>query len=79
MYIKYFASNSSMGDTTDFECEKYREWAALKLKEEFPNHDIIVSADECLHSVETNDAAIDDEATDFCNGLWDGCCWEWLE
>ena len=40
MFINYFASNDSMGDTSDKDCDYFRDWSESQLKSEYPNHEI---------------------------------------
>jgi len=53
--IEYYAANSTMGDTSDEDCEKYRQWATEQIKNEYPGHNVNVINQESLVNSWTND------------------------
>jgi hypothetical protein len=77
MEIIYYAANTTMGDTPDADCEKFRDWALEQLEKEYPNHEISISSDEGMNNYWTDDYSNEDEIADFCSRLWDRCPWDW--
>ena len=77
MNITYYASNDSMGDTSERDCELFRAWAAKEIKAEYPEHNVTVSGEQSLVTAETDDDRNEDEIIDFCSRLWDSCPWDW--
>jgi len=77
--IEYYAANSTMGDTSDEDCEKYRQWATEQIKNEYPGHNVNVINQESLVNSWTNDEEKKEEIIDFCSRLWDRCPWDWCE
>lgn len=78
MYITYYASNDSMGDTSPEACQQFRDWAKVQLIKEYPNYLIEVSAEPSLSTAATDDFDNEDEIKEFCHRLWDNCPWDWL-
>ena len=81
--ITYRASTYTMGDTSPFQADKFREWAQAQLEARFPDEDIEVLDEigsQCVtnygYSQETAD--LHDEIVDFCAELWDKCPWDWI-
>ena len=77
MEIIYYADNGSMGDTSDNQCDLYREWAEKELKAEYPNYDITVTTDDNMATAWTDDEENRDEIIEFCSNLWSDCPWDW--
>ena len=75
--ITYYAANDTMGDTSDTDCDAYREWAEAEIRAEFPDHSVEVSTDQSLKNAWTDDFDREDEILDFCHRLWDRCPWDW--
>lgn len=75
MIINYSTDNNSMGDTSDQNCDKFREWAKEELEREYPDYDITVSDEQ--KNLYTDDIDNEDEIIDFCSRLWDNCPWDW--
>jgi hypothetical protein len=71
--IIYYADNMSLGETSDTDCDSFRNWAFAELKAEFPSHEITVSADAHTETVWTDDVKNETEIVDFCSRLWDRC------
>lgn len=76
--IKYYSVNSTMGDTSSEDCEKYREWAKRQIEAEFPGHDVEVLNESSTVQIWTNDYDNESEIADFCHRLWDSCKWDFL-
>lgn len=76
--ITYYADNGSMGDTSDADCDKFREWAESELRREFPEYDIKVSEEQSTQTVLTSDYENECWIIEFCSSLWDRCPWDWV-
>jgi hypothetical protein len=76
--IIYFAPGSSMGDTSEEDAEKYRDWAYDELKTKFPDYDIEVADRESTISFWTNidDVHINDKISLIIDRLWDEFPWD---
>ena len=72
--ITYYAPDSTMGDCYDEFCDLFRDYAERKLKQEFPEHEIIVSDSESTRQSFVDGAEADFEleelVANFCNELW---------
>lgn len=77
MKITYFADNGSMGDNSDADCDKFREWAEEQLQAAYPEHKIEVSDKPSLRQFSTNDYEREEEIGEFCSRLWERCPWDW--
>lgn len=75
-YIEYFASNDTMGDLDDAQCDQYRAWALAEIEARYPSVDVTVSSEQGTIETHTN---MDDEEeiVRFCGNLWDACPWDW--
>jgi hypothetical protein len=73
MEIIYYADNGSMGDTSEDDCDRFREWAREQLEIEFSEHEITVSSDVSTLTIYTDDIDREDGIADFCSRLWDRC------
>jgi hypothetical protein len=76
--IIYYAPTANMGETSESDAEKYREWAQKELQNKFPDFEIEVSEKENISSFWTN---VDDSQTHFrieiiLSNLWDYCPWD---
>ena len=83
MKITYYASNTSMGDTPDDDCNKYRAWAAEQLQAEFPDAEIEVLDKDSLYTFvsidgDDPDGAIYNQVMDIVPYLWDKCPWDFM-
>ena len=76
-YIKYYADNSSMGDTSDADCDAFRVWAMVQIRVTYPEHKVSVHAVPSLNVCSTNDEERECDIMDFCSRLWDRCPWDW--
>lgn len=74
MKIEYYASNTTMGDTSDEDCGAYRKWAEAQLVAEYPGADVSVINAE--GGIWTDNEELRDEIIEFCHRLWDRCDWE---
>ena len=77
--IRYYADDSTMGDTTSEHCGLYREWALSQIEAEFPDHDVEVLNEPSTQNCWTNDYDNEEEIRDFCNRLWESCDWDFIE
>lgn len=77
--IEYYAANSTMGDTLDADCDKYRQWASEQIENEYPGYKVDVIDKGSLVNSWTNDEEKRDEIIDYCSRLWDRCPWNWCE
>jgi len=75
--ITYYADNGSMGDTSEHDCDKYREWAQRELERKYPSHKIEVTQEQATVTARTDDLENEEEILDFCARLWDSCPWDW--
>ena len=73
MYIRYYAEDPSLGDTSAEDCEKYRDWAHNILQAEFPEHEVIVLNEPSVRNAETDDFENEEYILDFCSRLWENC------
>jgi len=75
--IIYYAPTSTMGETSEADAEKYREWAEKELKTKFPEFEIEVSDKENINSFWTNidDVQMNDRIEMVIGNLWDYCPW----
>jgi len=74
--ITYYASNDSMGDTSNENCNNFRQYAKEALENEYPYFEITVSDEQSLTTCITegiDDDCLENEINEFCHGLWDGC------
>ena len=83
--IVYGAATVNMGDTTETQAEYFRDWAQEQIEARFPEADVTVSdADEptraYVYTDDGEDIDLQDEAMEFCAGLWDRAPWptEWM-
>lgn len=90
--ITYYAPNDTMGDTSEFNCQRYREWASEEIRGWAPEA-LNVDPDKVNVSV-INEQSTDqvkmewnddedrseqlEEVQDFVNRLWDRCPWDWI-
>lgn len=79
MKIKYYAEDSSMGDTSGKNCKLYREWALSVIQENFPDYDVEVLNEPSTVQTWTNDHEKEEEIADFCHRLWDSCPWDFVD
>ena len=76
--IIYYAPDDTIGDTSAEDCSKFRAWAAIELANEYPNHDVTVSAEKSTQTVYTNDIENESEIVNFASRLWDVADWAWI-
>ena len=76
-YIEYHADDCSMGDTPPADCDKFRQWALVQIKREYPEYEITVSSKPALRETFTNDDERREEIELFCGRLWEACPWDW--
>jgi hypothetical protein len=79
--ILHYAPVEDMGDTTEEEAEKFRNWARAELARKFPGAEIHVNAVTGLENVavaDDGDLDTEEEALDFVSRLWDRCPWDEL-
>lgn len=76
--IIYYAPTSTMGETSESDAEKYREWAQKRLQNKFPDFEIEVSEKENTVSFWTNidDVQMSDRIEMVIHNLWDYCPWD---
>ena len=72
-YIKFYAPNDTMGDSTDAECDAFRAFAQAELEHEYPDAEIIVSDESCTTTliVGEDDWTGHEGVSEFVQGLWD--------
>ncbi len=80
--IVFPVPNENLGDTTDAECDNYREWFAAQLQAEYPAADVTVTDRPGRIAVDTDDDGNDEnliaELHEFGNRCWDRCPWNWV-
>jgi len=76
--IIYYAPTSTMGETSETDAEKYREWATKELQTKFPDFEIVVSDQENTNSFWTNveNTQMNDRIGMVLGNLWDYCPWD---
>jgi len=80
MEITYYANIDSMGDTSEAQAEKFREWARAEIARAYPDADVNVTDEQSLQTASVycgDDYEQEEEALDFCSRLWDRCPWDW--
>ncbi len=78
MDITYFADDSSMGDTSAIDCEKFRDFVGERLSARYPSHTITVTNRLSLLVAETDDLDNEEEIVGYCDTLWDVCKFDWM-
>lgn len=76
--IIYYAPTANMGETSETDAEKYREWAQKELQTKFPDFGIEVSDQENIQSFWTNidDVQMNDIIEMAIHNLWNYCPWD---
>lgn len=81
--ITYPCPDTSMGDTSETECNTYRSWFAAQIVAAYPGADVTVTDSQGRITVETDDDSDDadliDSLSEFGNRCWDKCPWDWTE
>lgn len=79
--IIYYAPTSNMGETSERDAEKYREWARKELKNKFPDFDVEVSDQDNINSFWTNidDVQVNDIIALIIKDLWNYCRWDFCD
>ena len=75
------SSNDTMGDTSDRDCNRYREWLLVQFKSRFPGVNIDMTSNEGPNieiSLDEEDEDFDPrvEAELFYVECWEKCGWE---
>ena len=76
--IRYYADNSSMGDTPPSACDQYRAWAYATLVAAYPDHYVEIWDTPSLVTASTSDEDNRDDIIEYCARLWDACPWDWI-
>lgn len=81
--IKYDCPTSSMGDIPEQHADGYRNWISLGLQSEFPDAEIVVTAEQSTNCIQTDADGDDYHALSslhaFVQNAGDSCNWEWVE
>jgi hypothetical protein len=78
--IIYPCSNDIMGDTSDDDCDAYRDWFAEQLHAEYPDTEITVTNSAGRIELTLDDGSYPGdliaEVHEFGNRCWDSCPWD---